>query len=300
MLLPSLPRSRFVVALLLISAWAFVQPGVHLPASAVGDTNPAPHSSVHPQDGVFLPDPGAGTRATVEGGEAVVRFPVVKTTVPRTKGILLVDADPNSRLKDTPKGLVLVEAESKVKSVCLIQVILDQPLAEEDARVPVLGEAEEPARVVALGDVVFGSVRVNRSPESPEIAWLSLPVESRQKAAQCLRDAARVFAVPEKNVLDLRLSDEERAKPAIVQGPLTERDVAEIGRTVFALAQREILEELARHSPEAWPELLREWPGRHALEISSGDDGRLAAVYYAPNAGYQFEKVNGKWMIVGG
>jgi len=302
MLLHKVAKSRFVLVVLLASTWAFLQGGVYLSAIAVGDTDPVPQTGIHPQDGVFLPNPRAGVRATMEGGEVVVRFPVVKTTAPRAKGILLVDSDSNSRLKYTPKCIVLMEAESNTKSACLIQVILNQPLAEQDARVPVLGEVEEPSRVVVLGDVVFWSVRVNHFPKSPGIGWLSLPVESGQKAAQCLRDAARVFDVAEKNVLDLRMSEEERAKPAVVHGPLTERDVAEIRRTVFAFAQREILDDLVRLTPEAWPELLgnRKLPGRHALNISLSDNGRQAAVYYAPNAGCQFEKVDGKWMIVGG
>jgi len=74
---------------------------------------------------------------------------------------------------------------------------------------------------------------------------------------------------------------------------------APIRRTVFAMARQEILERLAGRPREAWAELLREWPGRHALDISS-ENGRTAAVYYAPNAGYQLERIEGKWTIVGG
>ena len=128
---------------------------------------------------------------------------------------------------------------------------------------------------------------------------MTLPVGAGMQATQCLRDAGRVFGVEEKYVLDLRLTDAERATPAKVQGQLSEKDIDEIRRTVFAMARQEILKRLADRPRDAWAGLLREWPGRHPLDVSSAN-GRSAAVYYAPHAGYQVERIDGKWTIVGG
>lgn len=257
------PRmNRFVVFALLATTWA------------------------HAQDGVFLANPAAGVRATMDNREVVVRFQVIRTTAPRSKCILLEDAHTNSQLTNTPKGFVLVNTESVSKSECIIDVILDKPLAEEQSR------------VVVLGGVVFWDVRTSRSPEFREAGWLSLPVGAGQSATQCLRDAGRVFGVEEKYVFDLRLTDEERAKSAKVQGQLPAKEIAEIRRTVFAMARQQIIERLADQPAETRVGLLRTWPGRHALDITV--EGRQAAVYYAPNAGYQMEKIDGKWMIVGG
>ena len=128
---------------------------------------------------------------------------------------------------------------------------------------------------------------------------MTLPVGAGMQATQCLRDAGRVFGAEEKYVLDLRLTDAERATPAKVQGQLSEKDIEEIRRTVFAMARQEILKRLADCPRDAWAGLLREWPGRHPLDVSSAN-GRSAVVYYAPHGGYQMERIAGKWTIVGG
>ena len=65
------------------------------------------------------------------------------------------------------------------------------------------------------------------------------------------------------------------------------------------MAGQQIIERLAGQPAETWAELLQAWPGRHELDITT-TDGRQAGVYYAPNAGYQLEKIDGKWTIVGG
>ena len=223
----------------------------------------------------------------MEEREVVIRFPVVRTAAPKVKGILLVDSSADSQLAETPRGIVLSNNASVSKSEYIIHVILDKP------------RTEEPARVVVLGNEVFWDVRVKRAHRLQESGWLSLPVAAGQKAAQCLRDAARVFGAAEKHVLDLRLSAAERALPAKVGGQIAEKDIDEIRRLVFAIVRQEILEQLAEGPHDAWPDFLRPWPGRHALDISS-PDGRYAAVYYAPNAGYQLEKIEGQWTIVGG
>jgi hypothetical protein len=271
--------NRFLVLALLTNTWAHAQP-IYLPDSAAGVRA---NTRAHEREGVFLRDLAAGVRATMEDREVVVRFPVVRATAPRARGVLLVDSLANSRLAYTPKGIVLVDAKSD--SECTIQLILDKPLAEE------------PAPVVALGDAVFWDVGVRLSP-SREAGWMSLPLGAGQKATQCLRDAGRVFGVEQKYVLDLRLTDEERAKPAKVKGQLPEKEIGEIRRTVFAMARQQILERLADRPPDAWAVLLREWPGRHVLDITI--EGRSTAVYYAPSAGYQMEQIDGKWTIVGG
>jgi hypothetical protein len=239
----------------------------------------------HAQDGVYLADTAAGARAIMDKREVVVRFPVIRTAAPKAKCILLVDSQARSQLTNTPKGLVLVDTESVSKSECIMHVILDKPLPEE------------PVRVVVLGDLVFWDVHVSRSREA---GWMSFPVDAVLRGTQCLWNAGRVFGVEDKHVFDLRLTDEERARPAEVQGQLSTRDIAEIRQTVFAMARQQILEGLAGRIPEAWPELLQKWPGRRALDISVSEHGRDAAVYYAPNAGYQMEKIDGKWTIVGG
>jgi len=95
------------------------------------------------------------------------------------------------------------------------------------------------------------------------------------------------------------LTDEERAKSATVEGQLSEQDIEAIRQTVYAMARQQILEHLSSYSLDRWAGLLRERPGRHVLKITS-TNGQQAAVYYAPQAGYQMEKVGGKWLIVGG
>lgn len=274
--------NRFILFALFANTMAQAQQ-IYLP-------DPAPGARVNTltqqRDGVFLLDSAAGVRATMEGGEVVVRFPVIRTAAPKVKGVILVDSLANSELTNTPKGLVLVENKSASKSESIIHVILEK------------ARAEEPVRVVVLESEVFWDVRVNRVRAYQDSGWLSLPLEAGQKAAQCLQDAARVFDAAEKRVLDLRLTKAERAQPVKVGGQLTEKEIAEIRRLVFAMARQQILEHLAEYSHDAWPDLLREWPGRHELDIRVA--GQQAAVYYAPNAGYQMEKIDGKWTIVGG
>jgi hypothetical protein len=222
----------------------------------------------------------------MEDRAVAVRFPVIRTAAPKVKGIILVDSLANSELTNTANGLVLVETKSASKSDYIIHVILDK------------ARPEEPVRVVVLESEVFWDVRVHRVHAYHDSGWLSLPLEAGQKAAQCLQDAARVFDAAEKRVLDLRLTKAERALPAKVGGQLTEKEIAEIRGLVFAMARQQILEHLAEYSPDAWPDLLREWPGRHELDIRVA--GQQAAVYYGPNAGYQMAKIDGKWTIVGG
>jgi hypothetical protein len=275
--------NRFVVFALLANSWAQAQ-RVYLPDSPAGAR---PSTLAHAQEGVFTCDLAAGTRATMEDREVVVRFPLVSTPAPRARGIVLVDSSADSQLAYTPKGILLSNNPSASRSECCLHVILDQPLAEQ------------PAWVVVLGDTVFWNVRVSRSSGFREAGWMTLPVGAGHQATQCLWDAGRVFGVEEKYVLDLRLTHAERATPAEVQGQLSEKDIDEIRRTVFAMARQEILKRLADRPRDAWPGLLREWPGRHPLDVSSAD-GRSAAVYYAPNAGYQMERIDGKWTIVGG
>ena len=246
----------------------------------------------HAEDAVFLRDSTGAVKASIENQEAVVRFPVTKTAAPKARCILLVDSPPGSHLTHTPEGfrplgLFLSGVQEVAKHKCTIQVILDDLLVAE------------PTRVVALGDLVFWDVRVTRSPESREAGWISLPVAAGQKAARYLRDAGRLFGVEEKNVFDVRLTDEERAKPATVEGPLSEQDIEEIRQTVYAMARQQILEHLSSYSPDRWAELSREWPGRNVLKITS-TNGRQATAHYAPQAGYQMEKAGGKWLIVGG
>jgi hypothetical protein len=275
--------NRYLVCALMATPWASGQP-FYLPDSAAGAR---PSTLAHVQAGIFRCELAAGAAVTMEDREVVVRFPVVSATAPRAKGIVLIDSLPNSQLADTPRGIVMSNNPTASKCNYSIHVILDKPVAEQ------------PALVMVLGDTAFWTVGVSRCSEFREAGWMTLPVSTGQKPAQCLRDAGRVFDVEEAYVLDLRLSDEERAKPAKVQGQLPEKDIDEIRRTVFAMAQQEILKRLADRPHEAWAELLRQWPGRHALDISSAD-ARNAAVYYAPNAGYQMELVDGKWTIVGG
>ena len=242
------------------------------------------------EEGVFVQDTTAQVRATVENRELVLRSPISRIMAPKTKGILLIDSKDDAPLVFTPKGIRLGDPETTAKPECALQVILEQAPEQEQTFVVVLREA------------VFWKVRMNRSRESLEAAWLSLPIEAGQKPAQCLRDAGRVFVVDDRRLRDLRLSEEERTKPAKVKGQLSERELVEIRNTVFAMARQQILQRLAAASPENWPEILRGWPGRHGLEITVEErgKGRSGVVYYAPNAGYQMEQIDGKWTIVGG
>ena len=80
--------NRFVVFALLANTCAQAQ-GVYLPDSPAGAR---PSTLAHAQEGVFTSDLAAGTRATVEDREVVVRFPLVSTPAPRAKGIVLVDS----------------------------------------------------------------------------------------------------------------------------------------------------------------------------------------------------------------
>ena len=275
--------NRFVVIAMVATSWVQAQT-IYLPDPAPGTRTDTPQA----RDGVFLVDSAVGVRATLEGRDVLVRFPVVRTTAPKARGIFLVDTSPNSQLVETPTGFALSNREPTSTSEYLIHVICDKAPVEEPERM-----------VVVLGTEVFWDVRVKQSRGFRETRWLSWPVEKGEKATQCLRDAARVFGAAEKQVLDLRLGEAQRALPAKVAGPVTEKEVEEIRQTVFAMARREILEYLAERPHEAWPDLLRSWPGRPPVQIIS-TDGRYAAVYYAPNAGYQFEKIGGKWTIVGG
>ena len=50
-------------------------------------------------------------------------------------------------------------------------------------------------------------------------------------------------------MLDLRLTDEEQAIPAKVQGQLSEKDIDEIRRTIFAMARQEYLEAIGGLPP---------------------------------------------------
>lgn len=275
--------NRFVVCALLANSWAAAQ-SVYLPDPAAGART---GRWTHASEGVFRCDLAAAAAANVQDREVVVRFPLVSATAPRAKGIVLVDSLPSLQLFCTTGRFFLSNNPSASKCEYNLHVILDKPVPEQTAW------------VVALDDTVFWNVGVSRCPEFREAGWLTLPVGSSQKPAQCLRAARRVFDVEEMYVLDLRLTEEERAKPAKVRGQLQQKDIDEIARTIFAMARQEILERLADRPLRAWAELLRQWPGRYALDIVS-EDGRHAAVYYAPNAGYQFELIDGKWMIVGG
>ena len=248
--------------------------------------------SASAEDGVFLQDSAGSVKASMQDREVVLRVPVTKTIAPKARCILLVDSPLDTQLAHTPEGfstigLFLSDVQPVARHECAILVILDKPAAEE------------PARVVVLGGEVFWDVHVNRPLDSRPSGWLTLPVATRQIGPAYLSAAGRLFGVQEDHLFDVRLADEQRATPAKVHGQLSQKDVNEIRRTVFAMALQYMLKELANRSPEGWTELLRKWPGRHALDISS-KDGLHAAVYYAPNAGYQMEKINGKWMIVGG
>lgn len=245
----------------------------------------------HAEDGVFLRDSAGNVKASMADQEVVVRFPVTKTTPPKARCILLVDSQPDSHLTRTPEGflpfgLFLTNIQSVATHECSIHVILDKPSVKE-----------QPS-VVVLGDQVFWDVHVSRTPEPWTGGWITLPVATGQKAARSLRDAGRLFVVEEEHLFDVRLTDEERAKPAMVEGQLSEQDIEEIRQTVYAMARQQILEGLASYSPDEWAELLKKWPGRQALKINSRE--QRAAVYYAPGAGYQMEKIDGRWMIVGG
>lgn len=241
---------------------------------------------VQAQEGVFLRDPTVASQATLEDRELVLRFPLVNAPMPAAKGVLLVDADPNVQLIDARMGFVAEADETNAQAKSMMHVILEKPL--EKRLVP----------VVALGKVVFWNVQIGRTTGPLGGGWLSFPMAAGQQPGQLLRDAGRVFGMEEKYVVDLRLSDAERAKPDKVTGQVSEGEIPEIRRVVFAMARWQILKGLADYNREEWPRLLQQWPGRHPLSIHS--DGRRAAVYYAPNAGFQLEKIEGKWTIVGG
>jgi len=243
------------------------------------------------EDGVYLRQ-AAEAQVKMEGQDAVVRMPMVKTAAPKAKCILLADSAGDSELIRTPEGssplgLYIADGKPSPPQGCVIIVILDSPAAENQAR-----------SVVVRGKV-FLDVPTSKSAEFPKAGWLRLPVNADQECAEYLQAAGRVFGVETGRLFDVRLTDEQKAKPASVEGSLSKEDVAEIRRTVFAMARQQILERFSSYSPDRWAELVHQWPGRNVLKINSAN-GRQAAVYHSPNAGYQMERTGGKWLVVGG
>jgi len=238
-------------------------------------------------------DPRVVTVGSVEDSYLVLRHPLARASVPKAKGIVLINRPTHSELS-FPSGLVaLKESTTDTSWERVIQVILDEPLQDRSGLVVVLG-----GRV--FWDI--GGVPEGHNHYIPG-GWISLRLGSRDEPKRVLQDAMRVFGIEEQHVLDLRLTEEELARVPTVTGQFSSDEVSEIQRTVFAMARFQIMQRLVvsgvsrQGLPEEWTE---RWPGRHALTIKMRPDGRSAVVYYGPNVGYQMERINGKWTIVGG
>ncbi len=228
----------------------------------------------------------AVTLGSLEDRYLVLRHPLVRTEVPKAKGIVLINRPVRSELSfpSNPMRVELKQGSTDTNWERVIQVILDKPL-QDRANL-----------VVVVGGRVFWDLGGEQRRDG---GWISWGLAGRDEPERLLRDAMRIFGVEEQQVLDLRLTEEERARVPTVTGQLSPEEVSEIRRTVFAMAQWQIMKRLAVSgvSRQGWNE---EWPGRRELTIEVIHDGRGAVVYYAPNAGYQMERLNGKWAIVGG
>ena len=188
----------------------------------------------HAEDGVFLRDPAADVQVKMEGPDIVVRIPTTRISPPKARCILLENSAGDSELIHTPEGLSplgLYAADRKPspRQGCVIVVILDTPPVQDRAR-----------SVVVKGKV-FLDVQVSRSVDSPEAGWLSLPVNADKEYAGYLQAAGQLFGIEKNYLFDLRQTDEQLAKPASVEGPLSKEDIAEIRRTVYAMARQQIL-----------------------------------------------------------
>lgn len=234
---------------------------------------------------------GMDPTARVEnfGTELVLRYSLTEISARPAVGIILANSEIRSELVILPRGqgIFLKEDQTMGKHGYIIYIIFHQ-------------ECPNPEDLVAVfGDTVYWDIGGRQMPGSERRGWLALSINSDQEAERVLREARRFFQVDPLRVFDLRLSAEEMDRPVKMTGKLTEEDIEEIRLTVFAMARRQILGKLATLAPEFWSEPLAEWPGRHGLEIRAPDKYRAAAEY-APNRGYQMEKIDGQWTIVGG
>jgi hypothetical protein len=219
-------------------------------------------------DGLFNRPVLNSLKTTLEGEELIVRVPLVATETPKALGAFLYDS---------PKG-----SEAPIT----LYITLEKLPPKHWKPVLVLGDTTvlEPV----LEDVGHGCY-----------PSLSFGVRHAAKAMELLLAVARMFDQPLGLVRDLRLTDAQRAQKAEVSGTISPGDVEEIRELVYGLGRLAVIHDFLRQSNrKGRDEALSKWPGRHPFSVGGGERG--SASYYAPNCGYQLEKQQGKWTVVGG
>jgi hypothetical protein len=243
-------------------------------------------SGLSAADGLFLGESLEKASASIEGSEMVLRLPITQVVAPKARGILLFDSVPGLRLISQDGGLVLAEETPARSARHTIYVVLnDPPTAKGSPR-------------LVLDGTVFWDVKSGERSGYRESHWMSFDVTSEQQPTVVLRRAGVIFGVPDEQLHDLRLTAAQQTQKPEGDPDLAQSEIDEIRQTTYLMGRRQILESLLDADPAQWRELVSQWPGRHPLTISATET--QAAVYYAPNRGYQFAKREGKWTIVGG
>ena len=237
-------------------------------------------------DGFYVGRPLHRAEASVEGSSLVLRLPVTLTVAPKARGILLFDAEPGVRLNSDGAAFFVNRDKSARQDAYTVQVLLEKPLG-----------ADVCPRFVLDGKV-FWEVESGNSLGEHQGGWLSFGVGASDDAVAILRAAGALLRVPQEHQHDLRLTAAQQAQSAEVEGNLSPSEIEEIRQTTFLMARRWMVGSLLEADLARWPEILKPWPGRYPLRISASQE--QAAVYYAPNAGYQFGKRERHWVIVGG
>jgi len=219
-------------------------------------------------DGLFKRPVLNSLKTTLEGKELVVRVPLVEVATPEAVGAFLFDS---------PRG-----SDASIT----LYIALAKPPPKDWKPVLVLGET-------TVLEPVLEHVPGGYEPS------LSFDVRDQSKAMELLLTAGKVFELPLELVRDVRLPANQRTEKDEIGGALDPKDIEEIRAVVYRHARLQVIHDFVRQSDrKSRDEALSKWPGRHPLRVS-GDAGR-AGVYYAPNAGFQLEKQEGKWTVVGG
>lgn len=219
-------------------------------------------------DGVFNRPALNSLKTTLEGQNLVVRVPLVETTPPEALGAFIFDS---------PRGS---------KEPVTLYIALAKPPPQDWKPVLILGETTvlEPV----LEHVVGGY--------EPS---LSFGVRDPAKAMELLLTASKVFGLPLERVRDVRLPTGQPKPKDEIGGPFGLKDIEDIREVVYRHARLQVIHDFVqRIDRKSRDEALLKWPGRHPLQ--GAGDGKQAGVYYAPNAGFQLEKQEGKWTVVGG
>jgi len=237
-------------------------------------------------DGVYVGPRLEQAEASVEGGQLVIRQSVIATNAPKALGLLLVDAEPGVKVT-RELGALFVEKDRSASTAPhrIFVMLANRPNREIEWR-------------LVLNGHVFWRVEPDELTGYAEKGWISFPVTPGQNPTAVLRAAGVVFGVPEARQFDLRLTEVQRVQAPSIGGEFSRDDLEEVRRLTALMAGRQLLSSLAQADPDRWQGYLRDWPGRHPLKIH-GDRNR-AAVYYAPDRGFQLERREGKWAVVGG